>query len=620
MGPSWAGCADKPFYHPSPPSGWVNDPNGVCWAPDGALHTFFQHVEGSADWGWACAWGHAVSEDCGAWAPRPVALRPTPRGPDAAGAWSGCLVLPEPGANHPPTILYTGVGLRGGEVDERSPPVPPHADLGLPAVEVQCAAVATEDGGLDAWTKLGELVIEHAPELEGAALRPAAPATALAPHTWAGFRDPFVTHARTPTEPWRLLLGSGTGGNGAVLVYESTADAPATPAWRFAGFATTGAPRPTIDLGCMWECPFMVPVPEWDDGGDARGGGERACLADESLPRPPPPGDPNAHLRQGRVLLGVSPFMREGVRPSTPTCVFVGALDARGRLPLDAPDTVGPLLLDLGDILYAATAARPVAVPPAAEAPPSLRRPVDDGRPLILAWLQEEKRDPGVDYAGCLSLPRRLWLRPGSSTLCQAPDPGVALLRVGSGVATPTLIAPAGTAVELPGAAGAATDLLITLRRDGERRARATAILLRPWLHDGPETKGVPATAAVVVDWEARTLGVDYFGETEGDSRPPVWASRLKTAGGPAPDLLAPDTASIKLRILVDHSAVEVFTGGGAALATRVYRSGRGAPTPDAAPYLLAADGGDAVAADVTAWRMQPCWQVEEGREEGGEG
>lgn len=289
LGPSWAGCADKPFYHPSPPSGWVNDPNGVCWAPDGALHTFFQHVEGSADWGWACAWGHAVSEDCGAWAPRPVALRPTPRGPDAAGAWSGCLVLPEPGANHPPTILYTGVGLRGGEVDERSPPVPPHADLGLPAVEVQCAAVATEDGGLDAWTKLGELVIEHAPELEGAALRPAAPATALAPHTWAGFRDPFVTHARTPTEPWRLLLGSGTGGNGAVLVYESTADAPATPAWRFAGFATTGAPRPTIDLGCMWECPFMVPVPEWDDGGDARGGGRgRASPTSRCRARRPP--------------------------------------------------------------------------------------------------------------------------------------------------------------------------------------------------------------------------------------------------------------------------------------------------------------------------------------------
>ena len=53
----------------------------------------------------------------------------------------------------------------------------------------------------------------------------------------------------------------------------------------------------------------------------------------------------------------------------------------------------GPHRLDLGDILYA---------------PNTLQTP--DGRTLMLAWLQELRRGGGFDYAGCLSVPRRLSL------------------------------------------------------------------------------------------------------------------------------------------------------------------------------------------------------------------
>ena len=54
----------------------------------------------------------------------------------------------------------------------------------------------------------------------------------------------------------------------------------------------------------------------------------------------------------------------------------------------------GPHRLDLGDIPYA---------------PNTLQAP--DGRTLMLAWLQELRRAGGFDYAGCLSVPRRLSLQ-----------------------------------------------------------------------------------------------------------------------------------------------------------------------------------------------------------------
>ena len=54
----------------------------------------------------------------------------------------------------------------------------------------------------------------------------------------------------------------------------------------------------------------------------------------------------------------------------------------------------GPKLLDLGDILYAPTIFRDAS-----------------GRCLMVAWLQELRKGGAWDYAGCLSMPRRLSLQ-----------------------------------------------------------------------------------------------------------------------------------------------------------------------------------------------------------------
>src|SRR6266508_2033881 len=92
----------RPQYHFLPPANWMNDPNGLIqW--QGTYHLFYQYnplspLSGSKHW------GHASSPDLVHWQHLPIALSPTPDGPDHSGAWSGCAVNWE----GLPTLVYTG--------------------------------------------------------------------------------------------------------------------------------------------------------------------------------------------------------------------------------------------------------------------------------------------------------------------------------------------------------------------------------------------------------------------------------------------------------------------------------------------------------------------------------
>jgi len=179
----------RPQFHLLPAANWMNDPNGPIYFR-GKYHMFYQYNPDGAFWG-DMHWGHAISPDMVHWKHLPVALAPTPGGPDTDGCFSGTAVVQDGQV----VLLYTGVRL----VPEAQATIKDGAHSYL---ETQCLATSN-DPELRTWTKLPAPVI-------------ATPPAGLAV---TGFRDP---------SPWRqgdwwyMTIGSGIEGKGgAVLLYKS---------------------------------------------------------------------------------------------------------------------------------------------------------------------------------------------------------------------------------------------------------------------------------------------------------------------------------------------------------------------------------------------------------------
>ncbi len=212
--PSRSRLADdphRPQYHFLPPANWMNDPNGLIhW--QGQYHLFYQHNPHSPTHQ-KIHWGHAVSRDLVHWEHLPIALEPTPQGPEADGCWSGCAVM----HNGVPTLFYSGV-------------------------YPQVVCVATSNDGMIAWHKY-----EHNPVIARV------PDSIDAGDPWE-FRDPYVWQEKGT---WYMLMGTRiVNEGGAILLYRSKD----LRQWEFMHTLMQGD-RNRLDpfwTGTIWECPNLI--------------------------------------------------------------------------------------------------------------------------------------------------------------------------------------------------------------------------------------------------------------------------------------------------------------------------------------------------------------------------
>lgn len=215
----------RPAYHLLPPSGWLNDPNGLGQR-DGTFHAFYQYNPDAPVHDRIC-WGHATSDDLVRWRHEPVALRPdTPA--DADGCWSGVLV--DDGGV--PTLVYSG--HREGELQQ--------------------ACLATGSSDLRTWTKDPANPVLTAPPDAGVTV----------------FRDHCVWRE---DGRWRMLVGGSLHGRGAAMLFTG----PDLRSWEYAGplLVDDGSVGPGAPdwPGTAWECVDLFEVDgthvlafsAWDD-------------------------------------------------------------------------------------------------------------------------------------------------------------------------------------------------------------------------------------------------------------------------------------------------------------------------------------------------------------------
>jgi len=212
---AWARAADwlRPQYHFLPPANWLNDPNGLIqWR--GRYHLFYQHNPFAAAHG-QIHWGHAVSDDLARWQDLPVALAPSPGGPDALGCWSGCAAVDDAGR---PFILYTGLSDAG-----------------------QRPCLAFGDDDLVAWEKYpgNPVIAEPPPGMDT-----------------LGFRDHSLWREGGA---WYQLIGSGTAEQGGMALLYRSDD---LRGWEYLHPITDGRERQRFELnsGQIWECPSFFPL------------------------------------------------------------------------------------------------------------------------------------------------------------------------------------------------------------------------------------------------------------------------------------------------------------------------------------------------------------------------
>lgn len=198
----------RPAFHFTPPSMWMNDPNGLVYH-NGKYHLFYQYYPGDIVWG-PMHWGHAESTDLLHWKHLPIALYP-----DSLGwIFSGSAVIDKNNtAGFGKDAMVAVFTYHNDEIWK----------AGKKNTESQGIAYSLDDG--KTWTKYkGNPVLNNSGEQD--------------------FRDPKVTWSPRINR-WNLVLAAGD----RIKIYSSEN----LKSWTFESDFIPAVKEP---YG-VWECPDL---------------------------------------------------------------------------------------------------------------------------------------------------------------------------------------------------------------------------------------------------------------------------------------------------------------------------------------------------------------------------
>jgi beta-fructofuranosidase len=333
-----------------------------------------------------------------------------------------------------------------------------------------------------------------------------------------GFRD---HHVWKEGGVWYQVIGSGIEGvGGAILLYES----PDLIHWKYLHPLLVGDKDETepVWTGTMWECPQLVPF------------GEKHVLII------------SCH-DDGNLLY---------------SAYFVGTYSERKFI----PETLR--VTDLGGYFYA---------------PQTL---VDDkGRRLMWGWLQEGRDEETIQdagWAGVMSLPRAISLRPGDS-LSIEPVPELQTLRSKHYRLEGIDLTPKTSSV-LEDIKGDRLEIVAEFA-PGSAREVGVKVRCSPAGEEQTIISYDRSSEQLAIDRSRSSLSSNVHRDTQG--------GMLELA----------DHQTLWLHIFLDRSVVEVFANGRECLSERIYPS-----LADSVGLDLFARGGTAKLNSVDVWELESIW------------
>lgn len=207
---------ERPLFHVSPLTGWLNDPNGFS-IYKGEYHLFYQYYPYDTKWG-TMHWGHYKSADMICWEPLPAALAPDE--PYETGCYSGSALERDDGAH---LIMYTAHYEKEDECGNRY------------VAERQCIATGN---GVDYTKYEGNPVLTEQDLPHGGIAHE--------------FRDPKIW--RDKDEYRCVAVNMSKDQSGQVLLYNSSDGYK----WSF----VTVLAASKCQYGKMWECPDFFELGE----------------------------------------------------------------------------------------------------------------------------------------------------------------------------------------------------------------------------------------------------------------------------------------------------------------------------------------------------------------------